>query len=58
LHYFLAVFLEKGELIMLLRKAKVGKAVLFAKVIELSENYAMAQVPCSYYTASPVLLCL
>lgn len=53
LQYFVAVFLEKGKPLMLVRKAEIGKqVVLSAKVIKLSGKYTMVQVPCSYYTTS------
>ncbi|KAM4626866.1 dynein axonemal heavy chain 11-like [Discoglossus pictus] len=56
LRYFLDLLLAKGEAIMLVGNAGVGKTVLVSdKITELSEEYIVAKVPFNYYTTSAML---
>lgn len=50
------LLLEKGQPIMLVGNAGVGKTILMSdKFSKLSEDYMVAKVPFNYYTTSAML---
>ncbi|XP_033023836.1 dynein heavy chain 11, axonemal-like [Lacerta agilis] len=56
LRYFVDLLLEKGQPIMLVGNAGVGKTILMSdKFSKLSEDYMVAKVPFNYYTTSAML---
>uniref|UniRef100_A0A8D2LWB2 AAA+ ATPase domain-containing protein n=1 Tax=Varanus komodoensis TaxID=61221 RepID=A0A8D2LWB2_VARKO len=56
LRYLVDLLLEKGQPIMLVGNAGVGKTVLICdKLTKLSEKYMVAKVPFNYYTTSATL---
>ncbi|XP_042314347.1 dynein axonemal heavy chain 11-like [Sceloporus undulatus] len=56
LRYFMDLLLEKGQPIMLVGNAGVGKTVLVCdRFTKLSEKYMVTKVPFNYYTTSAML---
>ncbi|KAJ7345633.1 hypothetical protein JRQ81_001583, partial [Phrynocephalus forsythii] len=56
LRYFVDLLLEKGQPIMLVGNAGVGKTVLMTDTFtKLSEEYMVTKVPFNYYTTSAML---
>ncbi|XP_078250276.1 dynein axonemal heavy chain 11-like [Pogona vitticeps] len=56
LRYFVDLLLEKGQPIMLVGNAGVGKTILMMdKLAKLSEEYMVTKVPFNYYTTSAML---
>ncbi|KAM7121693.1 dynein axonemal heavy chain 11 [Molossus nigricans] len=56
LRYFIELLLEKGQPLMLVGNAGVGKTVLVGDVLAgLSEDYVVSRVPFNYHTTSAAL---
>ncbi|KAG5856708.1 hypothetical protein ANANG_G00010770 [Anguilla anguilla] len=56
LRYFMDLLLDRGQPLMLVGNAGVGKTALVGdKLLDLPENYMMARVPFNYYTTSTML---
>lgn len=56
LRYFVDLLLEKGQPVMLVGNAGVGKTVFLSdKFTKLSEDFMVAKVPFNYYTKSAML---
>ena len=56
IRYFLDLFMEQKHPVMLVGPAGCGKTVLVAeKLLQLSENYAVTNVPFNFYTTSEML---
>ncbi|KAH0621501.1 hypothetical protein JD844_022871 [Phrynosoma platyrhinos] len=56
LRYFMDLLMEKGQPIMLVGNAGVGKTVLVSdRFTKLSEKYMVTKVPFNYYTTSAML---
>lgn len=56
LTYFIDLLLQRGQPIMLVGNAGVGKTILVSdKVSKLREDFMVAKVPFNYYTTSAML---
>lgn len=56
LQYFIELLLEKGQPLMLVGNAGVGKTVFVGDILAgLSEAYIVSHVPFNYYTTSAAL---
>uniref|UniRef100_A0A8C4N1J5 Dynein axonemal heavy chain 11 n=1 Tax=Equus asinus asinus TaxID=83772 RepID=A0A8C4N1J5_EQUAS len=56
LRYFVELLLEKGQPLMLVGNAGVGKTVFVGDILaSLSEDYVVSRIPFNYYTTSAAL---
>ena len=54
--FFMDLLMDRGRPVMLVGNAGLGKSVLVGnKLSELSEDYAVSNVPFNYYTTSEML---
>ena len=54
--FFMDLLMDRGHPVMLVSNAGLGKSVLVSnKLSELSEDYAVSNVPFNYYTTSEML---